>query len=519
MSNEDIAPPQPRSLNFILLHWRGDLPLAVSYWVVGIVCGIVLLLTAPLVVHLFRLSGIGRFSVLALITTLWLVITVVTIWQLVGVWRSAGKYIARKHAMEKSAPWGMLARAAVVIGVIQFAVLAVGTGIPQFREVADIAFLNDTSLPPYAIRPLRNGQEVEISGGIKFGLADDLRKFLDRNRNVQVVHLDSVGGRIGEGKKLYDLIREKRLMTYVSSGCASACTLAFAAGRERVLRSGGVLGFHRGQFAGQDGDDDEQRGVFVRAGFPADFINRAMATQHSDLWRPTADELVRAGVVTRVTPGEEYAVSGFGLAPTRESLSNLLLRVNAPYAATKELYPDVFAELLDIFFEAVDKGSSFGDMRAASRAKFRPFLDGLVRFADDDVLLDYARVQADEYEAVGKINATACQEYYSKKSIEGFAKLMPAALIAREQPIAARVIRTAAKQREIVPHTQAAWDRFRTAMQRKGFHDGELVWIIRRDVAVASHPRFCAMLVAFIRTTVDMPTSDAVSLLRQFYKS
>jgi hypothetical protein len=235
------------------------------------------------------------------------------------------------------------------------------------------------------------------------------------------------------------------------------------------------------------------------------------------LWKPTADELSRAGVVTRVTSGAEYAISGFGQAPTRESLSNVLVRTNAPYAATKELYPAVYAELLEMFFDAVDRGLPLGELRTVSRAKFRPFVNGLVSLADDDVVLEFARVQAHAYEEVGSVNPTACQEYFAKKSIEGFATALSPGLINREQAVGERVIRTA-KQREKVPHAQATWDRFRVAMRDKGFGDRELTWITLRNVDKADHPRLCAMLVAYLRTTLDMPDPDAVILLRQFYR-
>ena len=64
---------------------------------------------------------------------------------------------------------------------------------------------------------------------------------------VRVVHLDSPGGRVGEGKKLHALIRAHKLDTYVETSCQSACTLAFTAGRERILLKGATLGFHRGR--------------------------------------------------------------------------------------------------------------------------------------------------------------------------------------------------------------------------------------------------------------------------------
>jgi hypothetical protein len=45
---------------------------------------------------------------------------------------------------------------------------------------------------------MRNGTEIEISGGFKYGLNDDFLRILNAAPRVEVVHLNSLGGRIGE---------------------------------------------------------------------------------------------------------------------------------------------------------------------------------------------------------------------------------------------------------------------------------------------------------------------------------
>src|SRR5207237_7021568 len=134
---------------------------------------------------------------------------------------------------------------AICLGGLQLGGVLLKAAIPQIAEATRMAFLGDPSIPSYAIRALNNGTEAEISGGIKYGLARDFEKLLDTYSGIRVVHLDSLGGRIGEGKRLNALIRARNLDTYVETKCMSACTLAFAAGKQRVLRRGAVLGFHR----------------------------------------------------------------------------------------------------------------------------------------------------------------------------------------------------------------------------------------------------------------------------------
>lgn len=47
------------------------------------------------------------------------------------------------------------------------------------------------------------GTELELAGGMPFGTTDAVKKFLDAAPAVQVIHLNSQGGRINEAYKLY----------------------------------------------------------------------------------------------------------------------------------------------------------------------------------------------------------------------------------------------------------------------------------------------------------------------------
>jgi hypothetical protein len=184
-----------------------------------------------------------------------------------------------------------------------------------------MAFWNDPNIPDYAIRNMRDGKEVEVAGGFKFGLTDDFKKILRASPQISVVHLNSAGGRIGEAQSLYGVIRDNRLITYTSSRCLSACTLAFAAGRERWIHRRGKLGFHSPTFPGMKEADlreasQLQREAFVLAGFDRGFVDRALSTPNKDMWTPSIEELSRAQVVTAISDGNDFAASGFGVDVT-----------------------------------------------------------------------------------------------------------------------------------------------------------------------------------------------------------
>src|SRR5262245_16999065 len=187
---------------------------------------------------------------------------------------------------------------------------------------------------------MRDGTEAEIVGGLKYGLTDDFLKILGASRQVKVVHLDSIGGRLGEGERLFDVIRSRGLTTYVSSKCLSACTLAFAGGRDRYLRKGAVLGFHKGVFPGTHDDLDQvQRAIFVRAGFDPGFIAKALSTPNTDVYQPEPDVLLAAHVITGVTDGSRFAISGLGTELSKEDIALSLAKALPVLEAMKERFP------------------------------------------------------------------------------------------------------------------------------------------------------------------------------------
>src|SRR5262249_13359050 len=250
-------------------------------------------------------------SIFATLIVTWACILVLTCWQLVGTWRSAIRYSSTREQQGKRAFWGTLAQVAVVFGVLGSIGTIARQAVPQVIETWRVAFQNDPGIPDYSIRVMRDGTEAEIVGGLKYGLTDDFLKILGASPRVKVVHLNSIGGRLGEGEKLFEVIRGRGLTTYVSSKCMSACTLSFAGGRDRYLRQGAVLGFHKGAFPGTDDDsfDDNQRAIFARAGFEPQFISKALSTPNSDMYKPELSVLMAAHVITDVTDGSQFAIS------------------------------------------------------------------------------------------------------------------------------------------------------------------------------------------------------------------
>jgi hypothetical protein len=106
----------------------------------------------------------------------------------------------------------------------------------------------------YLLRPGGNdvlhdtGWAVLIEGPISTETTRNVRTLLQRNASVRIIYLDSPGGDLFAGLELGQTIASSAYLTVVNldAECASACALAFLAGKARmVLGQPEKFGFHR----------------------------------------------------------------------------------------------------------------------------------------------------------------------------------------------------------------------------------------------------------------------------------
>src|SRR5262249_27300186 len=73
--------------NFIVRHWRGELPLWVSYWVINVLGNLCAFAIPILIAAVFAAkSGYYPLSVFATLIGTWACVLVLSCWQLVGTW-------------------------------------------------------------------------------------------------------------------------------------------------------------------------------------------------------------------------------------------------------------------------------------------------------------------------------------------------------------------------------------------------------------------------------------------------
>lgn len=299
--------------NLIKEHWQGDYSLDFAYWVIGVGVTLLLSLLIFLIDKLLTILSINANFYGGLLIAFCGFILLVTLWQLVGIWRSARYHTSRGGR----ARWANAARIMVVIAAVRAVIDFNQVGLGQLEEGFGLLAKGE-SLGTFELRILNQGTELELIGSLPFGTADSVQALLERYPDVQVIHLNSRGGRISEGVRLYQLIQQYNLNTYSPSECSSACTIAFMGGAKRYLGKRGILGFHSASLQSVDGNDvtqlnDEFKRIYRRHGVSESFIRQAVRVAGAAIWYPGQLELLDARVVDELVPSERFAsTNAFG---------------------------------------------------------------------------------------------------------------------------------------------------------------------------------------------------------------
>lgn len=279
----------------MLRHWRGELPLPVSYW--GVAFSVGAANTAFALIPDWE-SGLASFPKI----TAWAMLLgaaahiVAGLWVQVGIWRSAGNYLASGG----TTAWGYIAKVSALFGSCLVVLLPFFT--PQYPYYGRIAAGRDPN-GAYVISQF--GTMVEFKGGLAHGSAKALRLALEKDPKIKSLKINSAGGSLREGRAMRDLVVQRGLSTTVDGICLSACTLVYAAGTKRWMTDYDVLGFHAYRLVGfspllKGRLEEADREDWKARDFNAKFIDRAFKTPHDEFWMPTPDELLEAGFATNV---------------------------------------------------------------------------------------------------------------------------------------------------------------------------------------------------------------------------
>lgn len=518
-ANEEERTVQPLLISsnrsYFVRHWRGDLPLARSYWVNTF------LVTALLRAFLTGLAGAVEiashptaYSLLAV--AMWAILFAVTPWQLVGLWRSAVKDIEKSRRIF----WPRVAQAVVVFAAIVSVYTVYAQAWPQVTEYLRIARGADT-YRAHTIRVLRQGTELELSGAIPFGLTEEIEKHLDVNPDIRVIHLNSIGGRIAEARKLRGLIASRQLITYSAKGCGSACVDAFMGGKIRVLGRDAQLGFHQPSFPGMPADQltseiEAEKRYFIEAGVDAGFVRKAFAVPNNELWTPSPQELLQAGVITHISDGSDFAMSEADLWGDAKNIENELLKTSI-YQAVKTHDPETYKQILTEFQNAARGRASRSELAGRTRDHLARAVQRHLPHASDDSLIDFTTVLIDEMNQLGSVSGELCYALLFSQDSGGvdFSRHLTQATQQAEMNAMARIIDTAATNPQAIPSEEEVANDLKAVMSRLvRRHGNDVAMLANAQSAAVDKAKTCTISVALYSEVLTLSRQHSAKLLR-----
>ena len=195
---------------------------------------------------------------------------------------------------------------AAVFGVALYCTLSQMSSFGKFTSAAAENWYDDhrQSMIPLQVWADSTLGRIVVEGDVTHDGWLLFEKVVLSNPGITVVELDSRGGYVGEALHMARLIRARGLDTVSFGRCASACTLMFAAGRNRYLGPNAKFGFHRSGYAGMpkslqlDELDQEMASFYHAMGVGPEIATGGLATPHHMVWRPSQHELFAAKFAT-----------------------------------------------------------------------------------------------------------------------------------------------------------------------------------------------------------------------------
>jgi hypothetical protein len=503
----DVEKLTKRRANLFIRHWRGELSLPISYWVMGGLVTFASIFLGAFLSEMFKSARLGPRETGIVVLSIWAFVVAVTLWQVVGIWRSATNHVSRG----RSGFWAGCAKFMVVVGVVR----TLGEMGNQGAIIAESTRLlvGIDNIPPHEVRVLRDGKELEISGGIGWGTVDDVKTALAQNPKVAVIHLNSVGGRITEAQDLHDLIQSKGLVTYSATGCVSACTLAFLAGKERYIGEGAKIGFHSASIVGDDAPydilNDQISEVYANHGLPSAFISKAISVDPAELWYPTSVELLSAGVITAVVDSRYYGVSGVQDWGDAYKIETALLKIPT-FAALQKHDPKNYATLKGILVDGIKAGKASRDLELQVREiMVNEMIPQYMRKGPDRELIAYWRVQMEEAHYIANIDPGQCVQFFGLDPTRpglDLVQILPKDLMQADLQALADLITASALNPQTPDSFESMRPSFEAAIASLAAKDVRLVEVIRDMSKYAGNdPMLCATTIAFYDEILDLP--------------
>lgn len=248
--------------------------------------------------------------------------------------------------------------------------------------------------PASDIRTLRGGAELEISGKLDLALLTQLHDTLSAEPRARTVQLDSGGGDMSVAQGMAREISLRHLDTYVGNTCAGTCVVVFLAGTQRWLGPFARLDSHLPETASSN-DAEAMREAVARVGGAASAV-------------PGASD--GAGLATGRAMSTQFALAGFGPAPTAESIAEAILAVPL-YRAVATQDPDGFKADLALWRDTVLQGQSGEVAFDRMRERIRRIFTQMISVAPDTLRIAYSALLITEITWLEEHDPKVCTDF------------------------------------------------------------------------------------------------------------
>lgn len=281
-------------------HWRGLSPLWFSVFINLVALRILAILLQPLFSP--PKTTIGILVVYVICSHLLLLI-----WQVIGVLRAAEQYSFHNGFHAPALGAQIIAVMAVILTLPQY-MAAYHSTLPPSPAADFFARMEREHASKYHLQLSPSVDTLQFKGLIELGSTRKFRALLRRHPTVHKLVLTSVGGNIYEARGIAKAVMEYGLKTHVLNECSSACTLIFAAGKNRSLAPGARLGFHQyhleqtQRITNVDPGKEQKRDrkFFLSRGFDADFVTSIFQARATGIWFPDKQQLLSAHAVQQI---------------------------------------------------------------------------------------------------------------------------------------------------------------------------------------------------------------------------
>lgn len=383
----------------------------------------------------------------------------------------------------------------------------------------DPAHVGQTS-PKLLEKPLQlqvsgNGTTLEVSGFISIGTTDQVKEYFALYPEIKIIDLNSDGGRVSASRRLAAFIEKRNLFTFTTRGCLSACIIPYAAGKERYIGKEAVLGFHQYDFPISEYDTDRE--YLLSKGINSKFVGKIFETHHSDMWKPSHEELIESGFVTMYSNDIDVTTVISNLEEYEQLMSKTPL-----FVAIKEANPDGYNQIVAGYKKVVEQGQSPLEFRKIVFPIAFHTVHQRLPHTSGEALLEFAQVMVDQYKHYSLINHKLCIDIPQASDAEAFQYIaglfpdMPLDLVTKEMHVSARVINEYSQFNEIPEAEDVVDNLVAVYADIIKIHGEKAAYLIFSGEINSAKDQsiYCSVTASLYEEIMKLPPREAVKALR-----